>query len=125
MSKNKKTILVVDDEKDINNAVCTALKDAGFNVISALDGKSGLALAFEQKPDLIFLDIIMPEIDGIEFLNQLREDDWGKNASVIVMTVVDDMEKMAEVMEKGGEGYVLKSEAALGELVQKAKQKLT
>ena len=124
MSESNKKILIIDDEKDINEAATTALKDEGFEVSSAYDGKEGLEMALKDHPDLIFLDIIMPELDGIEVLTKLREDDWGKSADVIVMSVVDDMEKIADVVEKNGGGYILKSDTTLEEVVKKAKQRL-
>ena len=121
----KKKVLIVDDELDLAEAVKTALVDEGYEVHIAPDGKAGLMAALELKPDLIFLDIIMPEMDGIKMLKELRQDEWGKKADVIVMTVVDDMNKIAEVLEDGSEGYILKSDVTLQKVVEKAKRKLS
>jgi len=124
MNENKKSILVIDDAGSLRDAIETALTYEGFKVYTAEDGEEGLKLAFEHKPDLIFLDIIMPNIDGVEVLNQLRADEWGKDADVVVMTVVDDVEKIAEVLQKGGNDYMLKTEVSLRSIIEKAKEKL-
>lgn len=124
MEGNKKTILVIDDATSLRDAIETALTFEGFKVYTAQDGAEGLKLAFEHKPDLIFLDIIMPNVGGIEVLDRLRADDWGKDVEVVVMTVLDDAEKIAEVLEKGGSDYMLKTEVSLRSIVEKAKEKL-
>lgn len=124
MEKAAKTILIIDDEKDLSDAIATALSYEGFTTFTAEDGEAGLALALEKKPDLIFLDIVMPKLDGLGVLKQLREDPWGKNVDVIVMTVLDDMEKIAEVVEKGGNEYLVKTNITLGAIVEKAKERL-
>jgi CheY-like chemotaxis protein len=64
-------VLVVDDSEDLQDAFQSVLKDAGFDVASALDGAHGLELVREQRPDVILLDMMMPELDGLEFLRRL------------------------------------------------------
>ena len=124
MITDKKTILVVDDEKDLRDAIATALSYEGFEILTAADGEEGLACALEKQPDLIFLDIMMPKMDGVELLKQLRADSWGKKVPVIVMTAIDSMEKVAEVLEQGGNEYLTKSSITLSAIVQKAKDRL-
>lgn len=124
MENSSKKILVVDDEKDLREAIVSALSYEGFTVISANDGEAGLALALKEQPNLIFLDIMMPKLDGVGMLRALRDDAWGKDAKVIIMTVLDDMEKMAEAVELGASEYVMKSDISLSGIVEKAKMKL-
>lgn len=124
MITEKKTVLVVDDEQDLRDAIATALSYEGFEVVSAADGEAGLAVAREHTPDLILLDIMMPKLDGIGMLKRVRETDWGRKTPVIVMTVLDDMSKMAEVIEAGGDEYIVKTKIALGTIVQKVKTRL-
>lgn len=119
-----KTILIIDDEKDLRDAMSMALGYEGFATILAADGKEGLTRALVEKPDLIFLDILMPVMDGIEMLKLLRKDPWGKTVPVIVMTAIDSMDKIAEVIEQGGNEYLPKSRTTLGTIVQKAKGRL-
>ena len=117
-------ILIVDDEKDLAEAISTALSYEGYQTLKAHDGEEGLKMALEEKPDLIFLDIMMPKMDGIAVLKALKEDEWGRTAKVIIMTVLDDMDKIAEVTEQGGEGYILKSDITLEKIVEKTKETL-
>jgi len=79
-----KTILVVDDEKNIRTLFEDELTDAGFQVLTAENGKEGLRLAVQAKPDLILLDIKMPDMHGVEVLQKFRETD--KTTPVIMVT---------------------------------------
>lgn len=124
MADNNKKVLVVEDEQDLREAVTMALEGAGFTVLQAGDGEEGLKLALAEQPDLIFLDIIMPKMDGLTMLTKLREDERGKSVRVIVMTVLDDLGKIAEVMEQGGNEYILKNSVSLAKIVDKAKSQL-
>ena len=119
---DQKTILVIDDEKDLTTAMSTALEGEGFKVLTAADGKEGLAQALEHKPDLILLDILMPEMDGHEVLKRIRADEWGKEAKVIIMTVLDDMDSVAEVLEDGARDYIVKTDIKLEKMVEKVKE---
>lgn len=125
MSKaEEKTILVVDDEKDVRGALTTILKDEGFKVIEAEDGDAGLRLAFEHRPDLILLDIVMPKLDGFTVLARLRADEWGEEANVFLLTVLEDIESVSKAIEHGGLEYFVKTEWRLEDIVAKVKKKL-
>jgi DNA-binding response OmpR family regulator len=124
MNTDTKTVLIVEDEADLREAVTTALTYEGFTVLSAQDGEAGLATALEKKPNLILLDITMPKMDGLEVLMALRADEWGKGVQVIVMTASDDLGKVAEVVEAGGNEYIVKTDISLAGIVLKVKEKL-
>lgn len=124
MGSNGKRVLVTDDEKDLREAIVTALTYEGFETISAGDGEEGLSTALREKPDLIFLDLMMPKLDGVGMLKELRTDTWGKTVPVIIMTALDDLEKIAEVLEEGGTEYLVKSSITLETIVKKAKTRL-
>jgi DNA-binding response OmpR family regulator len=119
-----RTILIVEDDTELREALKTALTYEKFNVLVADNGETGLGMALDKHPDLILLDVIMPRMDGLETLKRLREDAWGKKAPVIIMTVLDDLEKIAEVVSAGGDEYVIKSDVTLGTLVGKIKARL-
>jgi len=89
-SDNKKTILIVDDEKDVCTYLATLLQDNGFNVLIANNGKEGVDLAIKNNPDLISLDITMPEESGVKALRELQESEITKNTPVIIVTGVDN-----------------------------------
>jgi DNA-binding response OmpR family regulator len=82
--RTAKRILVVDDNKFLSNAICSALKRAGLETAEAPDGRVGLKLHSEGKFDLIITDIIMPEIDGVELISALRKKD--PSLSIIAMS---------------------------------------
>ena len=86
MAEYKAKILVVDDEEDITTFVGTLLEDNGYSVIKAADGKQGMAKAKSDSPDLIILDICMPEETGVRMFRNLQEDAQTAMIPVIVLT---------------------------------------
>ncbi len=100
-----KTILVVDDEKRLVSLVESYLTQEGYRVVTAHDGKQALLVASREKPDLIILDLMMPEMDGYEFMRAHRAE---KNTPIILLTArVDDDEKVIG-LEVGADDYVTK-----------------
>ena len=120
----KKKILIIEDETDLREAIKTALSYERFAVCTAKDGEEGIAVALREKPDLIILDLLMPKVDGLGVLRALRADEWGKDVKVIVMTALDDMEKISEVVDAGGDEYIVKTDVSLNTVVDKVKKKL-
>ena len=122
--ENKKTILVVEDEISLLNALCDKLTRENFAVLEAKNGEEGLEVALREHPDLILLDIIMPVMDGITMLKKLREDAWGKNAKVIILTNLSDNEKVAEAMRQETFEYLVKSDWKIEDVVAKVRERL-
>lgn len=87
--ENQKKILLIDDEEDVLIYLSTFFKDNGFNVIEARNGKEGVAKAIKEKPDVITLDVSMPEESGVKALRELQESAVTKNTPVIIVTGVD------------------------------------
>jgi CheY-like chemotaxis protein len=87
--KNKK-VLVVDDENDSVSFLETILKGQGLDVISANDGEAGLKKARSESPDLIFLDVQMPKIDGFDVFKILRDDEKTKEIPIIMLTGIEE-----------------------------------
>jgi DNA-binding response OmpR family regulator len=85
-----KKILIVDDEHDAIEFVKAVLDDANFEFIDADNGKSGIHEAIKELPDLIILDVMMPEMDGFSVFNELRKQDKTKNIPIIMLTGVAD-----------------------------------
>lgn len=83
-------ILIVEDEAPLRRAMKRKLSAAGFVALEATDGKEGLSVALGEHPDLILLDVIMPIMDGIEMTRLLREDEWGREARIIMLTNLND-----------------------------------
>jgi DNA-binding response OmpR family regulator len=100
-----KTIMVVDDEKRLVSLVESYLSQEGYRVVSAHNGKDALGVARREKPDLIVLDVMMPEMDGYEFMRKHRTD---SNTPIILLTArVDDEEKVIG-LEVGADDYMTK-----------------
>ena len=123
-SPNKKTILIVEDETALLRALSDKFTREGFTVLKAGDGMEGLTLAIRKHPDLILLDVILPKCDGIETLKALRADEWGKNAEVILLTNLDESDKIAAAMSFGAREYLVKSEWRIEDVVKKVKERL-
>ena len=121
---NEQKILIIEDEEDLAEAIKIKLESSGFATEVALDGESGLKAAIAHQPDLILLDIVLPGMTGIEVLDKLREDEWGKNASVIFLTNMDDDKSIAQAMVHQSSGYIVKSNTKLDEIVDKVKMTL-
>ncbi len=124
MINPSKTILIVEDEKDLRDALASAFTYEGFLTLTAEDGEIGLATALREKPDMILLDVVMPKMDGLMVLKNLRKDEWGKEAKVIVMTALDELDKVAAVVEAGVDEYIMKTSITLDGIVKKVKEKL-
>jgi DNA-binding response OmpR family regulator len=103
-----KKILVVDDEPMVIRMVTDALTARGFTVISAPNGYEGLIAARGEKPDLILLDVVMPDLDGHEVLSRLRKDERTKDIPVIHLSAVGDFDKQLQAMQDGSADYITK-----------------
>ncbi|HUY86879.1 MAG TPA: response regulator, partial [Acidimicrobiales bacterium] len=114
----KQRILVVDDEPSIVDAVATSLSYEGFEVSTASNGRSALASAQENHPDLLVLDIMLPDLDGLEVTRRLRED--GIRVPVLFLTAKDAVEDKIRGLTVGGDDYVTKP-FSLGEVIARIK----
>ena len=121
---NKKRILVVDDNDNLRSILIDKLNLSGFEAVGARDGEEGLKEALSSHPDVILLDIIMPKMGGQEMLAKLREDEWGKEAKVMILTVLEDADSIAEAMGKGTFVYLIKTEHNLEDVVRQVEETL-
>lgn len=97
---------------------------SNFNVITAENGQIGLESALKNKPDLILLDIIMPTMDGITMLYELRKDHWGKKVKVILLTNLSDPGKITKTLIQNVSGYLVKSDWKIEDIVKKVRREL-
>jgi len=116
---NKKKVLIVDDNNDLTTVLVEKLNFSGFDALGADNGEEGLKKALDFHPDIILLDLVMPKMGGIDMLKKLREDPWGKNARVVILTLMEQVNYMAEAMESNILGYLVKTNYSLDEIVQK------
>ena len=102
---NKAKILVIDDEQSIIDLVAAYLKKDGFDCRTAMDGRAGLKAVRSYKPDIIILDIMLPELDGLEVLSQLRRD---SDAYVIMLTARSEETDKIVGLSLGADDYLTK-----------------
>lgn len=120
----EKKILIVEDEAPLRQALFDKFSREGFQVMQAKNGEEGLIVSLEEHPDIILLDIIMPKVDGLAMLKRLRNDEWGKEIPVIILTNLNDAENVSKAMESGAYEFMVKSDCKLNELVNRVKSKL-
>lgn len=119
-----KKILVIEDEAPLSDVLIDKLTSERFSVSGAKNGEEGLELALKEHPDLILLDIIMPVMDGMTMLYELRKDPWGNSVPVILLTNLSDAERVAEALRLKVYDFLVKSDWKLEDLVTKVKEKL-
>lgn len=110
-----KHVLIIDDEDQLLNTLSEALSDT-YNIKTAKDGESGLKAALETHPNLIILDYKLPGMDGIEVLEELRKDEWGKLVPVFFATNSYEPELVNKVMLGGVVDYIIKADISLDAL---------
>jgi DNA-binding response OmpR family regulator len=123
---DQKTILVVDDEDFFRNSLIDKLKQTGFSTLGAKDGDEAMSVALKEHPDLILLDVIMPKSDGMTVMRKLREDSWGVNVPIILLTQLEPDDKMLqEIVESKPTYYLVKSKFRFDEVVERVKERLS
>jgi two-component system alkaline phosphatase synthesis response regulator PhoP len=105
---DKYKILIVDDDIIVNDMISFLLQERGFDVIKAFDGYDGLIKAQNNQPDLIILDLKMPEMDGFEVCHKLKADDIQKGIPVIILTGNIDGEAHYKAYKYGADDYIIK-----------------
>ena len=112
------TILVVEDDASLNEAYKTILTAAGYETRTAFNGEEALALTSQSDPDIIFLDLRMPVLDGIGFLRAYKPKTDHPKVKIIVFSNYDMQQEVDEAYELGAERYVLKAWASPKELIK-------
>lgn len=117
-------ILIIDDMTIFREPVAACLRLAGFETECAVDGADGLAKARQRQPDLILLDMAMPNMDGLTFLRTLRADPQLADTPVIALTAVTDKDYIQSAAELKICDYMLKSRFRTPDLVQRISKHL-
>ena len=120
----KKKILIIDDDASLRSVLEDKFSGEGFSVRLAKNGQEGLEIALEEKPDVILVDILMPVLDGLGMIKELRQDNWGKEANVILLSNLDDTTKIAEAAQLGVFDFLTKQDYKIDDVVKKVKEKL-
>ncbi len=118
-------IAIVEDDLAIAQMYRLKFEAEGYKVEIAENGKLGLELCEKLKPDMVLLDLMMPEMNGDEMLEKLRSTDWGKHMKVIVLTNVGEQEAPAKLKELDISAYVVKAEMTPKQVADLAKQQMS
>lgn len=117
-------IAIVEDDQAISQMYRFKFEAEGYQVETAENGKVGLELAEKMKPDIILLDLMMPEMTGDQMLEKLRASNWGKNIKVIILTNMGEQEVPESVKKLGVSGVILKADMTPKQVADKVKQLL-
>lgn len=118
------TILIVEDEKEIRTILAQKLQKERFRTLEAGDGEEGLRVAEQHRPDLILLDLVMPNVDGMTMLRELRRTSWGATLPVIILSNLGDADRVAEAMAKHTYEFMVKTDWSLDDVVQHVRETL-
>ena len=124
VSMAKQKIAIVEDDIAIVQMYRMKFETEGFTVVTANDGKAGLQLIKIEKPDIVLLDLMMPEMRGDEMLEAMRLTDWGKKIKVLVLTNMGETEAPPSLVVNGVLGYIVKAEMTPKEVADIVKDAL-
>jgi DNA-binding NarL/FixJ family response regulator len=111
-------VLIVEDEEILNQAYKMVLEKEGYDIACAYNGEEGLKLALKKEPDLILLDLLMPTMNGIEFLQHYQLPEKHPKVKVIIFSNLDMQREIDEAYKLGAHRYILKAWASPKELVR-------
>ena len=117
-------IAIIEDDSVISQMYRMKFEAEGFEVQLANNGKRGVELVESFLPDLILLDLQMPEMNGLEALKIIRKNNWGKNIPVIVLTNMGKEESPNELKNLGVESYIVKANLTPSQVVKRIKETL-
>ena len=117
-------ILLIEDEPLLAEMYKDKFSEAGYEVILAFNVEDGLNIARKEKPDLVVLDIVLPEGNGISFLTKLRKDKTISSISVVALSNFDDPSTKKEAKKLGAKDYLIKTSFTPKQLIKKIKKYL-
>jgi CheY-like chemotaxis protein len=107
-TSNNKTILIIDDSTTNIVLLQAVLNNKGYLIETALNVKDALSIVSKKNPDLILLDLLMPRINGYDFLKEIKENDKTCNIPVIIVSALTDQENIQRSMELGANEFITK-----------------
>ena len=119
-----KHILLVEDDPFLIDIYTTKLKEVGYSLDVASDGEMALKKIREQKPDLMILDIVLPQLDGWEILRQIKADKNLKNLKIVVLSNLGQKEEVEKGVELGAVKYLIKAHYTPTQVVEEIKKVL-
>ncbi len=118
-------IAIIEDDPTISQMYRMKFEAEGFDVQTASNGRLGVALVEKMRPDVLLLDLRMPEMDGAEALAEIRKESWGKHIPVLVLTNVGEEEAPKTLKSLDVYDYIVKADLTPRQVVEKVKEALT
>ncbi len=119
-----KKIAIVEDDLAISQMYRIKFETEGYDVETAENGKLGLALCEKMKPDIILLDLMMPEMTGDEMLVRLRDTPWGKRIKVVILTNMGEQEIPESIKDNGVSAFIVKADMTPRQVAELVKTQL-
>jgi len=119
--KNKKTILLVEDDPFLTDIYQKKLKSSGFEVLLALDGEKAFEALAEKPVDLVLLDIVLPKMEGWTVISKIKENEKWKNIKVVFLSNLSQKEEVDKGMKLGADRYLIKAQYTPSQVVKEIK----
>lgn len=121
----KESVLLIEDNPGFRYLFRDALEFLGHEVFEAEDGETGLLLARGRKPDLILLDLMIPKVNGMEVLRQLKEDPNTRDIRIVMLSVLNEPKDIQKSFELGADDYIVKGTASPEQIIKRSCELLT
>jgi len=120
----KKKVLIIEDDNLLLLTLTHQFEDAGYAVVTAANGEQGLERFTAEKPDAVILDVMMPQKDGVEMLEEIREQMPEDKTPFIILSNANDMDYISRAMGGGAIAYLLKSDRQIDSIVKLVEEKI-
>lgn len=121
MSANKVKVAIIEDDIAIVQMYRTKFENEGYEVATAQDGVAGLELLSNFQPDIVLLDLMMPNMNGLDMLSKLRNGPGGRDTKVVVLTNMGDTETATKVYKMAADDYIVKAEMTPKQVAERVK----
>ena len=121
---NKQKIVLIEDDEILSKVLFSELDDAGFEILQAFDGETGLELVKTKKPDLVLLDLILPKKLGLVVLKELKDSPQTQSIPIVILSILGEDEDIKKALSLGANDYLVKSNHATAEIIEKIKNLL-
>ena len=124
IESQRKIVLLIEDEIDLVDLYTEILNEAGYDVLPSYDGEDGIYKSKNDEWDLLLLDIMLPEKDGMAVLEEIQKANGGKKGPIVLLTDLNSEDLIERAYKLGADDYLIKSEISLDDIVKKVKHYL-
>ncbi len=120
----KKNILIIEDDDFFRELLRKKISSEDFTVLEAVDGEKGIKLVKEKNPDLVLLDLLLPNVDGFEVLTQVKADSKVSSIPIIILSNLGQQEDIERALKLGAKDFLIKSQFDIDQVIEKIKNVL-